>query len=61
MLILGCCRQYNDLFLTVSSKTRPELPHDVTLKRRFISDKSLSVIPVFAGRNVIALTLFESY
>lgn len=56
MLILGCSRQYNDLFLTVSSKTRHELPHDVTLKMRFISDKSLFVISVFAGRNVIALT-----
>lgn len=42
-----------------SSETRDKPPHDVTLKRRFISDKQPSVIPVFARRNVIALRLFE--
>lgn len=46
-------------FSNQSSETRGKQPHDITSIRRFISGKKHSVISVFAGRNVIALRLFE--
>lgn len=50
---------YLFIFFNQSFETRDKPPYDVTLKRRFISDKQPSVIPVCPSRNVIALRLFE--